>query len=699
MATQFHPLLGRAVAPRPSSCLQCRKRHRSCDMAQPACARCSKLRVQCQYGSTVTGDAAVPEGVSTVSASDGMLGLAGKPRTRGAMLNPNGSRIIDNPRTAARTIGGLIGAPVPFPTPRAVLASILLAAEEPIETLLVEGRIEDPDLLPTYEDFSLVYSLFGTSVYFRNNDFVVHNLLDKDRFLASFFAQPAPLRYILCALAAYTADPPLPIRIAISYFNKACRAVFRTGDKPSVRILEAVVLITTFALGTGQPSLGKPFFTIALRMLLQLNLHIDPDDVSNTMRESEKDELRMLFWRVLFHLKCEYFDSGKLTALMNSVSTRADALCITDFATTIDLEYYTVKSPPATDFTFLMQCNFGMWDVFSLIKRKLRVTPSSVSELLLSASELPMSPKVLHAYSRIPAKFILVPSLDHLTASQTTAQYDALIHQIMTSSPSNPMGIFQLSMNYHCSQCLFLRPILYLTAYLTRTSLVPKQSRMIQTALEECLVGAQRISILLKLSSYALDIKQLKQFELSWMRRVALVPSLFEAAVILYFVACRTKPEWRCSKNTTPSYASITSISDSIVHEFLTCILHAFHTLFSQLAENAKSNRPNMMTPLITCLNAMLQELSVKQGNSQQSNINTVDFNLDLILLEMKVLSLTSDEDDDKESSEAEIDSCSVATDEPWVYVGLLGIDINKQVRWNGPYEGNWRRLWEQLQV
>ncbi|KAJ3228731.1 hypothetical protein HDU81_005951 [Chytriomyces hyalinus] len=597
-----------------------------------------------------------------------MLGIAGAPRTSRAMPNPGGSR---NNGTAKRNIGGLIRTPVPFLTPGTVLGAILLAAEHAFETLLADGPIEDPDLLPTYEDFSLVYSLFGTSVYFRNNDFVVHNLLDKDRFLASFFAQPAPLRYILCALAAYTADPPLPISVAISYFNKARRAVFRTGDKPSVRILEAVVLITTFALGTGQPSLGKPFLAIALRMLLQLNLHIDPDDVSNTMRDSEKDDLRMLFWRVLFHLKY--------------------ALCITDFATTIDLEYFTVKPPPATEFTFLMQCNFGMWDIFSLIKRKLRVTPSTVSELLLTTSELPLSPKVLHAYSRIPAKFILVPNLDHLTASQNP-QYDALIHQIMTSSPSNPMGIFQLSMNYHASQCLFLRPILYLTAYLSPMSLVPKQSRMIQTALEECLMGAQRISVLLKLSSYALE---LKQFELSWMRRVALVPSLFEAAVILYFVACRTKQEWRCSKNTTQSYASITCISDDMIQEFLTCILQAFHTLFSQLAENAKSNRPNMMTPLITCLNAMLQELSSKQEIAQ-SNANAVDLNMDLILLEMKVLSLTND---DKESSEGDIDSCTTSTDEPWVYVGLLGIDINKQVRWNGPYEGNWRRLWAQLEV
>ncbi|KAJ3239978.1 hypothetical protein HDU81_004896 [Chytriomyces hyalinus] len=375
------------------------------------------------------------------------------------------------------------------------------------------------------------------------------------------------------------------------------------------------------------------------------------------------------------------------------------------YASNIDLEYFTVKPPPATELTVLMQSNFGMWDVLLCIKKKLRVTPSTVADLLVSVSELDLSTKVIQTHAQIPAMLILVPTLDHLdsTASQYT-QYDALIQQTMLSSPSNPMGILQLSMNYHASLCLLLRPKLYLTAFMPPMSLDAEHAQFIQTALEESLIAAQRICILLKLTNYAWDIKHLDHFKLYWMRRVALVPSLFEAAVILYFVTCRTRPEWRgqASPHATAAAAAAAQLSfvhpicipDNIVLEYLSCILLAFHTLYSQLAENAKSNRPNMMTPMIECVEAMILELSRKQENASSNASQSANLECDLILLEMKVMSLNDDTIGDEEEV---LDSTPASTDEPWVYMGLLGIDINKRVRWNGPYEDNWRRFWKQL--
>ncbi|KAJ3249357.1 hypothetical protein HDU78_003142 [Chytriomyces hyalinus] len=695
--THFHPLLGRAVPPKPTSCVRCRKKHRSCDQARPVCARCAELGAECIYGTDTADPSLSPFHDSKPTSLNGFNLNSNYPKySNHSNSSPpahTSAHALAHYPSSASSVSASVSAssdsPSPPPSQRPpVLDGILLAAEDPFSMQNLETRIEDPDLLPTYEDFSLVYSLFAASVYFRSNDFVVHNLLDKDHFLASFFAQPAPLRYVLCALAAYTAEPPLPIHLAISYFNKARKAVYRSSDKPSVRILEAVVLITTFALGIGQPSVGKPFMALALRMLFQLNLHLDPDTFPNALSDSEKDELRMLFWRVLYHLKY--------------------ALCITDYASNIDLEYFTVKPPPATELTVLMQSNFGMWDVLLFIKKKLRVTPSTVADLLVSASELELSTKVIQTHAQIPAMLILVPNLDYLdsTASQCT-QYDALIQQTMLSSPSNPMGILQLSMNYHASLCLLLRPKLYLTAFMSPMCLDVEHSQFIQTALEESLIAAQRICILLKLTNYAWDIKHLDHFKLYWMRRVALVPSLFEAAVILYFVTCRTRPEWRggqSSSNSSNSSPSQTPqnvlpffhpicIPDNIVLEYLSCILLAFHTLYSQLAENAKSNRPNMMTPLIECVEAMVLELSRKQDNAS-INAQSANLECDLILLEMKVMSLNDDTVGDEDEV---LDSTPVSTDEPWVYMGLLGIDINKRVRWNGPYEDNWRRFWKQL--
>ncbi|KAI8620398.1 hypothetical protein BC830DRAFT_543342 [Chytriomyces sp. MP71] len=630
MSMQIHPLLGRTLDGKRRSCVGCRRKHRSCDLVRPKCGRCVIADIDCVF-ETPSSSAAhlAPLADSDAGGHNPLSSGRGSASPSVSASASVSSRSSSSGQSLSLMDGILLASEQPF------------AEAEPLET-----RIEDPDQLSTYADFSLVCALlYSGNGYFSSTDFLVHRIVDRDSFLADFFAQPAPLRHALCALAAYTAEPPLPIAIATSYFTRAKKALFRC-DRPNVRVLEAVVLITTFTLGIGQPSIGKPFYAHALRIMLQLNLHIDPDELpgSSQMSDNEKAELRMLFWRIYYHLTY--------------------AFCITDYTASFDLRYSTVKRPPANPQSLLMECNFVIWHSILYIKKHLRVTPESVEELFSAEADA----TVLASLDSIPLSLLLIPDLQQVINSELRFnQYELLLKQINSSLPSNPIGIFQLSVNYHAILCLLLRPRLFLTGFISPNSpiLTPINHALIQSALAESVTAARRIVELCQLSLYSRDVRRLPVWNLAWMRQVALAPALFEAAVVLYFATCRTRREWR-------------PLSPVTARECLTLIERTFQNLSAQLCLNARSERDNMMTPLLECVAQMLREMDSRDPSPAEAD-------LERIMLEMKVVSLDAE------------DVVAAGTDEPWVYLSLLGIDVNERVRWNGPLEDGWREFWRNV--
>ncbi|ORY49465.1 hypothetical protein BCR33DRAFT_583324 [Rhizoclosmatium globosum] len=129
----------------------------------------------------------------------------------------------------------------------------------------------------------------------------VLNLCDGQQILSCFFQQPAPIRLILCAIAANYSYPPLPQHIILSYYQRARKAVLRYGHKASVRNIQAHLYIFYFTMWKGQPIIGLPFLQYAFSLSVQLNLHIDPDHIPSLYNLSvvEKEERRRLFWQIL----------------------------------------------------------------------------------------------------------------------------------------------------------------------------------------------------------------------------------------------------------------------------------------------------------------------------------------------------------------------------------------------------------------
>ncbi|KAJ3110554.1 hypothetical protein HK100_002997 [Physocladia obscura] len=65
---------------------------------------------------------------------------------------------------------------------------------------------------------------------------------------------------------------------------------------------------------------------------------------------------------------------------------------------------------------------------------------------------------------------------------------------------------------------------------------------------------------------------------------------------------------------------------------------------------------------------------------------------VDSLVLDMKVMGLESDENVNQ--------PLVIAVESPWVYLGLLGIDVNQnfqqRFQWKAPYEEKWRNFWHQ---
>ncbi|KAJ3030656.1 UNVERIFIED_CONTAM: hypothetical protein HDU68_008291 [Siphonaria sp. JEL0065] len=90
----------------------------------------------------------------------------------------------------------------------------------------------------------------------------------------------------------------------------------------------------------------------------------------------------------------------------------------------------------------------------------------------------------------------------------------------------------------------------------------------------------------------------------------------------------------------------------------------------------------NFVTPLVCCIERMLEEMECSEKSLSAGTMD-VERELDGIAIEMKVMSLS---EDDKEVMEPFYTY-------PWVFLGLLGVEVNG-TKWQAWYEEEWREFW-----
>ncbi|KAI9343998.1 hypothetical protein BDR26DRAFT_225004 [Obelidium mucronatum] len=243
-------------------CLRCRRQRVPCDQQKPACQLCVALHVfdECHY----------PEDNSVSN-----------------QLSPH---LVDYALTSRTD----------------VLTQVMAASETPLLDDMLPNNdwsIQDPELIPTTNDWILVYSFFTANE--RSGQ--IRMSIDVRNFINNFYHEPPALRLTLCAIAAHYSKSPLPESVSLSYYQRARKALFRAADHPSVKTAQAFYWIFCFAYWKGQPEIGRPFFKAALGMILGLKLNIDPDDSSwllpLNLTASEKEERRRLFWGCYYILK------------------------------------------------------------------------------------------------------------------------------------------------------------------------------------------------------------------------------------------------------------------------------------------------------------------------------------------------------------------------------------------------------------
>ncbi|KAI9334874.1 hypothetical protein BDR26DRAFT_866289 [Obelidium mucronatum] len=139
-------------------------------------------------------------------------------------------------------------------------------------------EIEDPDLLPTMEEWQLVYSASVTA----DGSLTPQMSYDCDNFIMKYFQQPAVFRLSVCAKSAhargwFSPNPLLCEQQAIPYYTRARKAIIRAlGETPTYQTVQVLYQICLFAQWKGQPEIGRPLLKIAQELIIFLRLNIDP---------------------------------------------------------------------------------------------------------------------------------------------------------------------------------------------------------------------------------------------------------------------------------------------------------------------------------------------------------------------------------------------------------------------------------------
>ncbi|KAJ3295596.1 hypothetical protein HDU79_008785, partial [Rhizoclosmatium sp. JEL0117] len=117
------------------------------------------------------------------------------------------------------------------------LKHYLTAMETPLDELIgPDTSLEDPDLMPTFEDWLLVFNYYSDD----GTSFPLSLFMDVESLLREYFQKPAILRFILCHNALkrqfkWSEQPD--DRTTLYYFRRARKAFFRADTKPSTDLI------------------------------------------------------------------------------------------------------------------------------------------------------------------------------------------------------------------------------------------------------------------------------------------------------------------------------------------------------------------------------------------------------------------------------------------------------------------------------
>ncbi|KAJ3080707.1 hypothetical protein HDU99_007627 [Rhizoclosmatium hyalinum] len=272
------------------------------------------------------------------------------------------------------------------------------------------------------------------------------------------------------------------------------KSVFRCPIIPSVETAFTYFAISTQALRFGAINLQGQFLKVALDLVLELQMDIDPDDLPQCAHLSsrEKEERRRIFWILLLDYCYE--------------------LPINDEQPLFPLLGDKVKAPsqvydPAPVFLELseeVKWRAGLENLIGITKRHFIRPPSSIHDVLNSAVVGPLWNVVTSTHEGVPGIYLL--EFDHPSA-MTVLEEEKLLNQIFKPA--------------YCSNA---------------------EQAIIINAIEKCWESAWRI-----FSLYLFFAKMGKKQSKVPSRLFNLHGGLYhvlEAYIVFWFVTCRMEPVW-----------------------------------------------------------------------------------------------------------------------------------------------------------
>ncbi|KAI9324987.1 hypothetical protein BDR26DRAFT_880215 [Obelidium mucronatum] len=512
--------------------------------------------------------------------------------------------------------------------------------------------LEDPDLMPTFDDWLLVQRVNTSNGTRRPLCFSY----DGAQFLDSFFHQPAAWRLIHCATCAY--ESGLPEDIQLSYFRRARKAVLQAMcEKPTYQTVQTFYFITLFAAWKGQPEAGRPFLKAALDLVISLRLDIDPDDspwlFNLNLSPREKEDRRRAFWSTFWHLKFEQ-------------AVSSDAIHVS-------IDSSRIKPPgavhePYTIFEALPQTKW-VCDVYSLIsaiKSHYSSAPKSIDFVLASDAVNSLHARFLHLQSAIPIQTFLIPESPQSITSTDRARFQAQLH---TQSPGEQLDMLYFNVEFLSSQCVLYRPRLYLSGLNSCNPMYLHESSqyIIANAIQQCLDNAFRIANLL---DYILEADSYTHTG---------VYPFFEAMTVFWFIWCRMNRVWW-------TLLSSKRIEWPLMQSIIVKVVG-----FVRKVNDHEGTKTGTTAPILKCLEAMLNEMEdIERGAGKGNVVDSPESDevVEEVVLGMKIVSLD-------DASGAHDNRGQYRTKEPHCYLGLLGMDVGGRVRWKGPTEQSWKLFWK----
>ncbi|ORY47675.1 hypothetical protein BCR33DRAFT_76324 [Rhizoclosmatium globosum] len=246
--------------PKIRNCDECRRHNKACSKDPDGCVSCKRKGIKCVYINQPPQKAAEVSG-TIEDANDLELGLGdvlspvSVPSTSSATLSPF-SFTNDLMHMNSAVWNNQVQSNY-YPI-NPVLQRYVTAFETPLEDFEDPAmQLEDPDLMPTVDDWLLVYNHYTNS---SDGSIKLNSMIDIESLLREYFHRPAVWRLILCCRALqakFNRSEGPGNKLELNYYRRARKAFFRADASSSVDVIMSYFFMHVHARDIGEQDLGE----------------------------------------------------------------------------------------------------------------------------------------------------------------------------------------------------------------------------------------------------------------------------------------------------------------------------------------------------------------------------------------------------------------------------------------------------------